>query len=187
MARVSRRRPESSGSFTLGEPWGGLSLGGHGSLKTALGVSVLCCWLQHVEPWLSFSLVATKAWDLLDRPWDNILCEKSRGYVIRMNFSILFLLIFPYFTPWDWSGGSPCCALMLDHDGTWWGDLQQGFTLMAPPARWLQSTDQFSVLCVRSACNLNGACSQLVLPFPCPPPPHAHIFPTDPFHASLFL
>lgn len=111
-----------------------------------------------------------------------------RGSVITMNFMIPLLLFFPYLAPWDWSGGSPqCCALMFDHDGMWWRDLQQGFPLMAPPARWLQSTDRFSVLCVRSVCNLNGACSQLVLPFLYPPPPHAHILPTDPFHASPFL
>lgn len=119
MARVSRKGPESSGSFTLGEPWGGLSLGSHGSLKPAVGVSVLCCWLQHVEPWLSFSLGATKAWDLLERPWDIILCEKSRGCVIRMNFSILFFLVFLYFTPWmkvgEWGKPVLCSDL-----GPWW-------------------------------------------------------------------
>lgn len=131
----------------------------------------------------------SRAWNCLQGrvPAGSVLCEESRGSVSMTSFAVLSLLFSLLSAPWVWSGGSPCCALMLDHDGTWWRDLQQGFPLMAPPARWLQSTDQFSVLCVRSVCNLDGACSQLVLPFLCPPPPHAHTFPTDPFHASPFL
>lgn len=82
--------------------------------------------------------------------------------------------------------GSLCFALMLDHYGTRWRDLRQGFPRMAPPARWLQSTDQFSVLCVRSVCNLNGACSQLVLPFLCPPSPTCTYIPKWPFSCFPF-
>lgn len=117
MARVSRRRLESSGLFTSGEPWGGLSLGGHGSLNPAVGVSVLCCWLQHVEPWLSFSLFATKAWDLLERPWDNMLCEKGLGLWHNDELFNPLLAHLPIFHSMRLEWGKP---VLCSDVGPWW-------------------------------------------------------------------